>query len=110
MCKSVLVLLFLCSAWAQENPNPLRFVDNVIIGDQVSIDLFRQWDKKNSRVNDPVVFVGSSSIRKWFTAEYFPAIPIINRGFGGSHISDVIYFINETIIIRYANNCYSIFI
>ena len=98
MHKLVLILLFLSSSWAQENPNPLRFVNNVIIGDQVSIDLFRQWDKKNSRVVDPVVFVGSSSIRKWFTAEYFPAIPIINRGFGGSHISDVNYFINETVL------------
>ena len=53
---------------------------------------------KNSQVENPVVFVGSSSIRKWYTAEYFPDIPSVNRGFGGSHISDVIYFINETVL------------
>ena len=69
-----------------------------LIGDQVSIDLFQLWDKKNSHVENPVVFVGSSSIRKWYTAEYFPDIPSVNRGFGGSHISDVIYFINETVL------------
>ena len=69
-------------------------------GDRVSIDLFQLWDKKNSQVENPVVFVGSSSIRKWYTAEYFPNIPLVNRGFGGSHISDIIYFINET-VLRY---------
>ena len=85
-------------AWGQEDPNPLRFMQKPLIGDQVSIDLFQLWDKKNSQVENPVVFVGSSSIRKWYTAEYFPEIPAVNRGFGGSHISDVIYFINETVL------------
>ncbi len=92
------IVLFICSAWSQESPNPLRFANNIVVGDQVSIDLFRQWDKKNSTAIDPVVFVGSSSIRKWPTAEYFPDIPIVNRGFGGSHISDINYFINETVL------------
>ena len=98
MLKKVFITLFFHLIWSQDNPSPLRFMQKPLVGDQVSIDLFRQWDKKNSRVIDPVVFVGSSSIRKWFTAEYFPAIPIINRGFGGSHISDVNYFINETVL------------
>ena len=81
----------------QDNPDPLRFSINHS-GDITSIDLFRLWDLKNSFPKDPVVFVGSSSIRKWHTSEYFPSIPIINRGFGGSHISDVNYFINETVL------------
>ena len=50
------------------------------------------------QLKNPVVFVGSSSIRKWYTADYFPDVPIVNRGFGGSHISDVIFFINETVL------------
>ena len=33
-----------------------------------------------------------------YTAEYFPDIPFVNRGFGGSHISDIIFFINETVL------------
>ena len=98
MRKYGLLLLFIWLAWGQENPNPLRFVNIPIIGDQVSIDLFRLWDKKNSILTNSVVFVGSSSIRKWSTVEYFPDIPIVNRGFGGSHISDVIHFINETVL------------
>ena len=56
------------------------------------------WDKKNTSPSDPIVFVGSSSIRKWETANYFPELPIVNRGFGGAHISDVNYFINETVL------------
>jgi lysophospholipase L1-like esterase len=36
-----------------------------------------------------VLFVGSSSIRLWSTlAADFPGTPVINRGFGGSHIAD----------------------
>ena len=98
MYKKVFLILFLILAWGQEHPNPLRFMQKPLSGDQVSIDLFQLWDKKNSQVENPVVFVGSSSIRKWYTAEYFPDIPLVNRGFGGSHISDVIYFINETVL------------
>ena len=33
-------ILFLILAWGQENPNPLRFMQKPLIGDQVSIDLF----------------------------------------------------------------------
>jgi lysophospholipase L1-like esterase len=46
------------------------------------------------------LFVGSSSIRMWQTAESFPELLVINRGFGGSHTSDVNYFA-ERIILKY---------
>jgi lysophospholipase L1-like esterase len=32
---------------------------------------------------------GSSSIVRWNSAESFPGLPIINRGFGGSQASDI---------------------
>lgn len=35
-----------------------------------------------------VLFVGSSSIRKWDLAKSFPGFPVINHGFGGSHAAD----------------------
>ena len=97
MRRYISLLLFIGLAWGQNSPNPQRFNKNPE-GDNVSIDLFQLWDKKNSTPKYPVVFVGSSSIRKWSTAEYFPDIPIVNRGFGGSHISDVNHFINETVL------------
>jgi lysophospholipase L1-like esterase len=35
-----------------------------------------------------IVFVGSSSIRLWDLPQAFPNLPVVNRGFGGSQISD----------------------
>lgn len=70
-------------------PDPLRF--------EQEIRSFEQWDAKNSAPDQAVLFVGSSSIRFWNTAEAFPEYPVINRGFGGSHITDVLYYYNRLI-------------
>ena len=61
---------------------------------------FENWDAKNAWPKKPILFAGSSSIRMWPTREYFPDLPLINRGFGGSHISDVNLFI-ERIVLKY---------
>lgn len=58
---------------------------------------FEKWDAKNSSPEDAILFVGSSSIRFWDTAKAFPDYRVINRGVGGSHISDVMYFYNRLI-------------
>jgi lysophospholipase L1-like esterase len=50
---------------------------------------FAHWDEQNSYPRNAVLFVGSSSIVRWSTAEAFPNLPVINRGFGGSQASDV---------------------
>src|SRR5687768_16467975 len=63
------------------DPDPARF--------EKEIAAFEQWDRQNSFPRNSVLFVGSSSIRMWPTAESFPNLRVINRGFGGSHISDV---------------------
>ena len=40
-----------------------------------------------------VLFVGSSSIRLWPTlAADFPGVPVVQRGFGGSTMRDVVHF------------------
>lgn len=70
-------------------PDPLRFEEE--------IGSFEQWDAKNSAPDQAVLFVGSSSIRFWNTAEAFPGYPLINRGFGGSHITDVLFYYNRLI-------------
>lgn len=70
-------------------PDPARF--------SREIDMFRQWDRKNSFPGDAVLFVGSSSIRMWETAAAFPGLPVINRGFGGAIIPDVRHYYEETI-------------
>ena len=70
------------------NPDPARFASE--------IHAFEAWDAKNSTPAHAILFVGSSTIRMWTTAERFSNLPIINRGFGGSEISDVNHYIQET--------------
>lgn len=65
-----------------------------------AIGQFEDWDGKNSWAADGVLFVGSSSIRMWRTRESFGGLDVINRGFGGSVISDVNYFVDR-IVLKY---------
>ena len=74
------------------DPDPSRF--------DPDIAAFENWDRQNSAPRDAILFVGSSSIRMWQTAESFPDLPVINRGFGGSHTSDVNHFANR-IVLKY---------
>ena len=45
-----------------------------------------------------VLFVGSSSIRRWDLERSFPGLDAINRGFGGSQLSDAIHYADRIII------------
>jgi len=63
-----------------------------------SIRAFEDWDCKNSFPSDAVLFVGSSSIRLWRTHECFPEFPVLNRGFGGSQISEVNYYAGRIVL------------
>ena len=45
-----------------------------------------------------IVFVGSSTIRRWDTALYFPDLKIINRGFGGSDMVDAVRYVDRIVI------------
>jgi lysophospholipase L1-like esterase len=50
---------------------------------------------------DVIVFTGSSSIRMWTDIQdHFPNHNILNRGFGGSHFSDLIYY-RQDLIVKY---------
>src|SRR5882757_10402316 len=64
------------------------------------ITAFEAYDHKNAPPRDCILFVGSSTIRLWQTADSFPALPVINRGFGGSTIPDVNYFADR-IVFKY---------
>jgi len=74
---------------AAADPDPNRFAEE--------IKAFREWDSKNAVPAEPVLFVGSSSIRMWRTHDSFPDLPVVNRGFGGSQISDVIHFTDRLV-------------
>jgi lysophospholipase L1-like esterase len=53
---------------------------------------FEKQDAQKPAPQDVVVFVGSSSIRMWDLDKWFPDLPTLNRGFGGSQICDVAHF------------------
>jgi len=51
---------------------------------------FAEQDRESPPPSCPVLFVGSSSIRLWTSlAQDMAPLPVINRGFGGSKISEV---------------------
>ena len=65
------------------------------------IKKFEETDKNTPPPTNAVVFTGSSSIRFWDNlASYFPGKTVLQRGFGGSELSDVRYFADR-VIIRY---------
>jgi lysophospholipase L1-like esterase len=74
------------------DPPPEPFADE--------IRAFRQWDSENAVPARPVLFVGSSTIAMWRTAESFPDLPVVNRGFGGSQFPDLWRY-RQDVILRY---------
>ena len=79
-----LFLLICQSAYSEaNNPDPKRFLDS-----------FENWDQQTALIKEEItLFTGSSSIRMWESLDDdFPEIKLINRGFGGAHLSDVIFF------------------
>lgn len=60
---------------------------------------FEASDKTNPPPKQAALFIGSSSIRLWKTlAKDLPGYRVINRGFGGSQISDSIYFTDRIVL------------
>ena len=63
------------------------------------IDAFMKSDSLSMPASGGILFVGSSSFTKWVDIkEYFPGYPIINRGFGGSSLPDVINYAEQAIV------------
>ncbi|HYJ62537.1 MAG TPA: GDSL-type esterase/lipase family protein [Parafilimonas sp.] len=62
------------------------------------IRAFKIEDSLHKPAQHAILFVGSSSFRKWTDVQsYFPGYTIINRGFGGSSLPDVIRYANDII-------------
>lgn len=46
-----------------------------------------------------IIFTGSSSIRMWKNVnEVYPAYSIVNKGFGGSQMSDLSYYLDDLVL------------
>ncbi|MBP7141150.1 MAG: hypothetical protein KBA71_04540 [Opitutaceae bacterium] len=65
------------------------------------IAAFANADRETPPPASPIVFTGSSSIRRWTDlTQDFPNHRVLNRGFGGSQFSDIRLFFDE-LILRY---------
>jgi lysophospholipase L1-like esterase len=66
---------------------------------ELDIQRFEAADQVNPPRPGAVVFIGSSSIRMWETLEAdFPGVPVLNRGFGGSELSDAARFAGRIVV------------
>lgn len=87
--KSLLLLLFITAgsaAFAQSLPFA------------ADIQAFKKQDSIHFPAKNAILFVGSSSFTMWKDVQdYFPGYPIINRGFGGSSLTDVIRYADDII-------------
>jgi hypothetical protein len=63
------------------------------------IATFEAQDQKAPPPKGSILFVGDSTFTKWKTIhEDLPEYTVINRGFGGSTMSDLLYFADRVVI------------
>ena len=64
-----------------------------------SIRAFEARDRRRTPDQDAIVFVGSSSFTLWSSLEEDMApLPVINRGFGGALIDDVVHYADRIVV------------
>ncbi|MFI5171376.1 MAG: GDSL-type esterase/lipase family protein [Chitinophagales bacterium] len=63
------------------------------------INYYKQADSSAELPAAPVLFIGSSSIKNWIGFDTcFKDIPVLNRGFGGSTLTDQIFYAEDIIL------------
>lgn len=83
--KLILVFFILCSS-ATAQP----FASDIAV--------FKKQDSIAFPEKGQILFVGSSSFTMWKDVQsYFPDHKILNRGFGGSSLTDLIYYADDVI-------------
>ena len=66
---------------------------------EAEIKKFEDADRAAPPAPGAIVFIGSSSIRRWNTLDSdFPGVRVMNRGFGGSEASDVVYYAKRAVL------------
>lgn len=62
------------------------------------IQNFKKKDEKSFPPKNAILFIGSSSFKRWKNAQDdFPGYTIINRGFGGSKLPDLIRYAKDIV-------------
>lgn len=92
--RRLLLWMFFVAVFTQVQAQPGTAFWNDIVA-------FRKADSLYAPAARQILFVGSSSFTMWKDVQsYFPSHPIINRGFGGSSLPDVIRYA-EDVIFKY---------
>jgi len=64
-----------------------------------TIVAFEKQDREAPPAPGMILFTGSSTVVKWSTlAEDFPFAPVLNRGFGGSQVPDLLEYLDRVIV------------
>ena len=63
-----------------------------------AIRKFEEADRKSPPKPGGVLFIGSSSVRRWNLDESFPGKGYVNRGFGGSQIADSTRYVERIVV------------
>ena len=88
--KIVLVVLLWAGILFAQDQKPAFWDD---------IQAFKKQDSDSFPPKNAILFIGSSSFTMWKDVQqYFPSYRIINRGFGGSSLPDVIRYANDIIL------------
>jgi lysophospholipase L1-like esterase len=62
------------------------------------VQTFKNYDNMYKPPVHPILFVGSSSIRKWDNLQLdFGKYNVLNRGVGGTVINDIVFYLNDLI-------------
>jgi lysophospholipase L1-like esterase len=87
----VLIVLPVLDSPAQMAHDPRQWEEDIAA--------FERTDSLQVPVKKGVLFVGSSSVRLWDSLpQRFPGQKTINRGFGGSWLSDVVHYFDRIVL------------
>lgn len=81
----------------------LFFVTQVSIGQTLpnywnDVQTIKSYDKMFQQPPNPILFVGSSSIRKWeHLQQAFGSYNVMNRGIGGAVINDITFYLKDLV-------------
>jgi hypothetical protein len=94
MCRNIFLIasfiLISCSPISKYKSQP------EVLSWENDIQKFGQLDKSETYQKNAILFAGSSSIRLWSTlAKDMAPYPVIQRGFGGSKLSDLAVYANR---------------
>lgn len=64
------------------------------------VQTIKNYDRMYNPPASPIVFIGSSSIRKWDDAErIFAKNVVMNRGIGGAVVNDISFYLNDLLFV-----------